>query len=90
MCEACSNGHVEIAKLLLDAGADVNKTDKVCSKVLTLESSCLLSHFQDERGPLWAACSNGHVEMVKLLIVAGADANKTDCVCRSVTLSLSN
>ena len=31
LLEASSNGQAEIAKLLIDAGADVNKTDKVCS-----------------------------------------------------------
>ena len=33
---AYSKGHVEIAKLLIDAGANVNKTDVVCSSVLLL------------------------------------------------------
>ena len=34
--KASSNGYVEIAKLLIDAGSDVNKTDEVCSSVLLL------------------------------------------------------
>ena len=37
---ASSNGYVEIAKLLIDAGADVNKTDMVCSNVLRLWTFC--------------------------------------------------
>ena len=35
---------------------------------------------------MWAACSNGHVEIVELMINAGADANKTDRVCSTVVL----
>ena len=34
MWDACSNDHVEIAKLLIEAKADVNKTNKVCSAVV--------------------------------------------------------
>ena len=36
LLEASSNGYLEIAKLLIDAGANVNKTDRVCSNVLLL------------------------------------------------------
>ena len=83
--EASSNGHVEIAKLLIDAGANVNKTDRVCSNVLLLYTLCSESN-QYERGPLSEASSNGHVEIVKLLIDAGAKVNETDRVCSSVIL----
>ena len=32
---ACQNGHVEVVRLLLDAGADKNQTDKVNVRYVT-------------------------------------------------------
>ena len=83
--EASSNGHVEIAKLLIDAGANVNNTYWVCSSVLLLYTFCCESN-QNGRGPLRKASSKSHVKIAKLLIDAGADVHKTDEVCSSVLL----
>jgi ankyrin repeat protein len=32
----------------------------------------------NDQAPLYAACENGHLEIVKLLIIYGADVNKAD------------
>ena len=60
----------------------MNKTDWVCSSVAlkTLGSSYDLN-FQSGSENLWRASSNGHVEIAKLLIDAGANVNKTNWVC---------
>ncbi len=55
-------GHIEIVKLLIDEGADVNYKD--------------YPNEDEERIPYTAlryACSNGHIEIVKILIDEGAD-----------------
>ena len=36
------------------------------------------SIFQYSRSPLWAASCNGHIDVVKTLIAAGADVNQAD------------
>ena len=88
---ACISGYVLSADFLITAAAaSVNQTDKVCGGVIRCVLS--ISNFpnllnKDGRGPLWKACSNNHLEIVKLLIDAGADVNKTDKVCSSVLLS---
>ena len=40
---------------------------------------------QDGNSPLYIATSNAHLEVVKALLVAGADANQGDkvCICSS-------
>ena len=38
--------------------------------------------FQNGRSPLWAASLAGHLDVVKTLIEAGANANLTNKVCR--------
>ncbi|KAI5837291.1 ankyrin repeat-containing domain protein [Morchella snyderi] len=54
---AAENGDIDLIKLLLDAGAEVNR------KTAT----------QDHPTPLHAAAGNGHLETVKFLIDAGAE-----------------
>ena len=53
-------GHLEIVKLLLDKGADVNVKESE-------KSSCTTALSQ--------AAQEGHLEIVKLLLDKGADAN---------------
>ncbi len=56
---AALNGRVDIAKLLLARGADVNAA----------------SHGGFEMTPLFCAIYNGHRDIVEMLLAAGADAN---------------
>ena len=82
MLAACEKGNDKIAKLLIDAGANVNTADKV--NILL----CLLFSFSyvDILQYLIAAYLKGDVKIVKLLIDAGADVNNRGDVC-TYTLS---
>ncbi|KAF7975223.1 hypothetical protein HWV62_10176 [Athelia sp. TMB] len=56
---ASHEGHLEITKLLLDSGADVNLKDKRWFVSTALQ----------------AACYGGHLEVARLLLASGADVN---------------
>ena len=77
MLAACRKNDVETAKLLIDAGADVTKTDKVI--LLVLKYACNLE-VQFGTFPLLAACETGALECVKLLIDAGVNIAKANKV----------
>jgi hypothetical protein len=87
---ASVEGHVEIARLLLKCGADVDARGTLDMSPLQLASAhgrlnavqCLLDHgadvnFQDEdhRTPLSLAVDSGHVEIVRALLEHDADLN---------------
>ena len=91
--EATKNGDDELVKLLIAAGADVNKADKWgspplhsaaeyghtdCVKLLIAAGADVNKTNEDSETPLYTAAWNGHTECVKLLIDAGADVNKAD------------
>ena len=59
---AARHGHVETARLLLEAGADVDKIYLVAGA----PEACLQT-------ALSAACRRGHIEMAQLLLDAGSD-----------------
>lgn len=68
--QAALNGHVEIVKVLLEAGADVNaKSGR--SGLTPLHEAAKKEHVDE-------AAKNGHVETVKVLLKAGADVNAED------------
>ena len=88
-----SPSRIKIIRLLLAAGADVNKVDAVGNTALShacengcVESARLLldagadTDTQDIYGqtPLYYACSRGHTETARIIINAGADP---DAVC---------
>ena len=90
---ASRNGHMEIARLLLDAGAEPNLWDCDGETALMCASSrghveivrLLLDagadkNFPDEyeRTALMHASRNGHIEIVRWLLDAGADMNLRD------------
>ena len=59
---ASADGHVEVVRLLLEKGANIN-TAKVTSSGWM---------------PLSGASANGHVEVVRLLLEKGADIDTAD------------
>ena len=90
LMEASMDGHVEVAKLLLDHGAEVNMPADSFESPLTLaacgghvelamlliERGANLEEVNDEGyTPLMEASREGHEEMVALLLSQGADIN---------------
>jgi len=90
---ACYNGNLVLAKLLLDARADVDARDR--SRVTPLHLGCynknpgmiklLLDHGADPNArdeasytPFHHACVRGHTSVVLMLLEAGADASASD------------
>lgn len=78
MMIACEKGDVEIARTLLNAGADINATSKMVSLWSTAEGGCLLLteaalYFQKQFGStaLSRACRFGHMELVIYLLKGG-------------------
>lgn len=69
---AINQGHIEIAKILLESEASINRKDS--SKLSTLP----FGRGQALVTPLIAACKTGNKEMVKLLLEYQADVNQTD------------
>ncbi|EGR44163.1 uncharacterized protein TRIREDRAFT_70907, partial [Trichoderma reesei QM6a] len=59
--QAAQNGHVEVVKILLEAGVQVDPH--------------MDSYDIEMPSPLWLAAQGGHVELVELLIRKGAYVN---------------
>lgn len=68
---AAALGHLGVARILVDAGADMS---------LACQGSGLWSQFKGTKGftPLLIAAKFGHLEIAKLLIAAGADIESAD------------
>lgn len=73
---ASSNGHVEVVKLLLEAGADIHVNNDYALR-MTSGNGCVETvkillnagadiHARDDEALRWAS-SNGHAEVVNLL-----------------------
>ncbi|KAJ6035860.1 hypothetical protein N7540_000139 [Penicillium herquei] len=65
---AASNGHENVVRILLDHGADIEKTNQSSSKIPTFLKLA-------DRTPLAWAADNGHATVVRILLEAGADPN---------------
>lgn len=90
---ACNGGHIDVARALLDAGADLNAVDhdqrtplhRACSDgtleiVAALIDGGAWLDAPDKRmsSPLLTACWKGHIDVVTALLEAGADIHLSD------------
>ena len=88
--DACKNGHVDAARLLLDKGAEVDRATEDGTTPLYI--ACYNGHVDaarllldngadvhkvsnDNRTPLHGASYNGHIDVVRLLLANGANAD---------------
>ncbi|CAE7351774.1 Ank1 [Symbiodinium natans] len=98
MHAACEHGHTGVVRLLLEADADKDKSDRhgrtplwLASQDghseivrLLLESGAKKDHKDHyKRTPLWVASLRAHLEVVKLLLDSGADTNIGDTYGRT-------
>lgn len=103
LIEAASNGFLDIVKLLLQHGANVNAQSSAGNTALHRSSGSgyddvvelLIQHnadleHQNENGhtPLMDAASNGHVKVAKLLLDAGAGINTHSSEFKESALTL--
>ena len=90
LMEAASSGHLEIVKLLISHGADVNSQSSsgntplmyACAsghseivRVLLEANANVEDHNENGHTPLMEAASAGHVEVAKILLEYGAGIN---------------
>jgi ankyrin repeat protein/serine/threonine protein kinase len=97
---AAFNGHVEVVRLLVDAGADIRAVDNndwsmlhmaarqgrssVCQYLIAIYRSTgtlraiLESKSKGHDTPALLAAFNGHIEILRLLVDAGADTRAVD------------
>ena len=89
-----NNCSTKCLRMLLDAGADVNKPDScgdtplmcavkenkiTCVRMLIDAGAHVdVAHDKDGNTPLMSAAANGYTKCVKALLAAGADVHKTD------------
>ena len=88
---ACEYGHLDVTRLLIDKGADMNQVDNFERTLLT--AACLHGHLDvarllidnganvnkaDNKGvtPIYVACWHSHMDIAQLLIDNGADINE--------------
>ena len=86
---AAEKGHIEVAKLLVSAGADVNATDKVRSRQLNpfpfppASRARLPPALQDHRTPLHKACERGWLQVAAMLLENKSDVDARDALGRT-------
>ena len=85
---ASFNGHLDVMKTLIEAGANVKRTNKVCNVWCAIGIlQCTFSQrwlyftsYQDNTTPLYIASQEGHLDVVKTLLGAGSDIKITSDV----------
>jgi len=71
LVQAAMYGNVELARLLIDKGADVDAK----GVELNSEEPAITDCARYGETPLWAACGPGHLEVIRLLLEQNADVN---------------
>ena len=88
--DATKSGYVDVAKVLIQNGADVNAVDKDKSTALhiaaenghvdvakvLIQNGADVNAVDDEKDSTSRRSSNGHVDVAKVLIQNGADVNQ--------------
>ena len=78
---ACENGHLSIVRALIDQLANVGVANEVMVLATNQDSYVMYSHMQRGHTCLMAACQNGHLDIVKLLLsLPQVDVNAKDRV----------
>ena len=73
-------GHIECVGILLDGGADLNASDKVCA--WQWAKACMLTNLlQDGRTALFMAVYANRGECVRVLLEKHADSDTLTTVC---------
>ena len=77
---ACKEGHTDTVQLLIDNGADINKSNKVSCVIFVLYDIPFSDylHYKSGDSPLLAACEADNIDIVQKLIDIGADINKSN------------
>jgi hypothetical protein len=71
---ACSNGHVNVAEMLLSRGASVDHQGNVSAAPRPVPVPVsLMASSQGGRPPLFVACSYGYPEVIRCLLESGAN-----------------
>lgn len=84
MITACSHNQLEVVQLLLDSGADINLSDKVCNCIHCFFLSLLIFFSQNHWTPLHCASKEGHLTVVEHLMKCGAQLDIKNHVGHSV------
>jgi ankyrin repeat protein len=81
---ACYHGHMDIVNELISNGTDVNEKDGVSyildNDIVFDNRFNVFGMLQKGMNSLMRACSNGHLDIVNVLIDNGADVNDKDNV----------
>jgi ankyrin repeat protein len=77
---ACCEGHVEVVSTLLAAGAPLEAHDMVLCHSSKMVRLSLIVCLQSGMTPLHRACLKGRVEVVPVLLAAGAKIEAIDKV----------
>ena len=87
---ACQYGHVEVANALIASGVNVNKKNEVRIIIIKLIlRSLIFFGGQENFTALYVASGNGHTDVVKLLLLSGANVHEKNGVSQQCVVLVS-